>query len=132
MNKLKALLRAGETPWMGIYLRLLGVTYLALSGLHFANLLGYGQIPLEDLTGEAKTASLIYAQLFAFSAVGLWMRRSWGIILFFITAFSQLALYAGFPELVATTDEQLQALQGIINYHISTLAIFIIIRMQGR
>lgn len=132
MNRLIAILKAGESPWMGIYLRVLALTYLGLSGLHFANLLGYGNVPLEEMSNTAKTVSLIYAQVFAFGAIGLWMRKPWGIALFFLTAFSQLLLYAGFPELVATTDGGLQTLQGFMNYHISTLAIFALIRMQGR
>lgn len=132
MNKLIAILKAGEGPWMAIYLRVLALTYLGLSALHFASLLGYGDVPLEEMLTTAKTASLIYAQVFAFGAIGLWMRRPWGIALLFLTAFSQLALYAGFPELVAATDEERQTLQGFINYHISTLAIFALIRMQGK
>lgn len=132
MNKLKALLLAGETPWMGIYLRILALTYLGSAGLHFASLLDYGDIPLEKMTGPAKMASLIYAQVFAINAVGLFMRKPWGIFLFFMTAISQLILYAGFPELLTTEDEALKTLQGVINYHISTLAIFFMIRIKGR
>jgi len=132
MNRLQALLKAGEPPWMGMYLRVLAVVYLAASGLNFANLLGYGVLPLEEITAAGKTSNIIFSQVFAVSAVGLWTRRGWGIILFFLTAISQLVLYWGYPELIATSDEHLQTLQGVINFHISTLAIFVILRMQGR
>lgn len=132
MHKLIALLKAGETPWGSIYLRVLALTYLGLAGVHFAGLLDYGDVRLEKMTATAKTVSLIYGQIFAIGAVGLWMRRPWGVGLFFLIAFSQLAVYAGFPELIATTDKGLQTLQGFMNYHISTLAIFALIRIQGR
>ncbi len=132
MNRLIALLKAGETPWGGIYLRVLALTYLGLSGLHFAGLLDYGDVPLEKMTATAKTVSLVYAQVFLFGAVGLWIRKPWGVALFFLTALSQLILYTGFPALVTTTDEGLKTLEGFVNYHISTLAIFVLIRIQGR
>ncbi len=87
---------------------------------------------LENMTAGAKTVSLVYGQAFAIVAVGLWTRKPWGVALFFLIAFSQLALYTGFPEIITTTDEGLKTLEGFINYHISTLAIFALIRIQGR
>lgn len=132
MEKLKAVLRAGETPWMGIYLRVLAIAYLAGSVVHFASLLGYGVLALEEMTLADKAAAFFYAQWGAFTALGLWKRRPWGILLFFIASISQVMLYWGFPELFSSTDEQRLLLQGMINFHISTLAIFFMIRIQGR
>lgn len=132
MEKLKAVLSAGETPWMGIYLRVLALFYLAGSVIHFATLLGYGVLNWEEMTLADKAATFFYGQWGAFTALGLWKRRPWGILLFFIASASQVVLYWGFPELFSSTDEHRQLLQGIINFHISTLAIFFMIRIQGR
>ncbi len=132
MGKLNAILKAGEKPVMGIYLHVIALVFLAFSAYYFANLLGYGDTPLDKITPVSKIAGIVYAQLFAVSALGLWKRRPWGVACFFIALISQLVLYGGFPEVLTQVKEGEPVFQGIINIHISLLAIFFIIRIKGQ
>lgn len=132
MEKLRDLLHAGQTPWMGLYLRALAVIYVAGAIFHFSNLLGVGFASFEETPVPSRIADMVYGQFYVISALGLWMRRPWGVLSFFIIALSQLILYWGFTNLFATNNEHLFILQGITNIQISTLAIFMLIRMKGR
>lgn len=117
---------------MGIYLRVLAVLYAAGAVFHFLNLFGAGLVSLEEMTIPLRVSEAVYAQLATVTVFGLWIRRPWGLICFFIFAFSQIILYWGFSGLFALSDRHFQALQGMINIHISTLAIFVMIRMKER
>lgn len=117
---------------MAIYLRILAVAFLGLAGLHFANLLGFGDINLEEMTVYLLLANNVYALFFAVTAVGLWTLRPWGVACFFIAVSSQLVLYSGFPEYFSRIGEEQQSFQKIINFHISTLGIFFVIRIKGK
>ncbi|MFQ5588286.1 MAG: hypothetical protein ACE5F7_05540 [Nitrospiria bacterium] len=132
MEKLKSILNARESPVMGIYLKLLAFVLLGFAGLHFANLLGYGDVSLEKMLPAARLAHILYAQFFAITAVGLWKLTSWGVACFLMGAISQIILYWGVPEYFTQVIEGQQAFQGIINIHISLLAIFCLIRIKGK
>lgn len=132
MEKLISILNAGEKPVMAIYLKILASAFMVFAGLHFANLLGLGDIKLEEMTVYWLLANNVFALFFAVTAVGLWTLQPWGIACFFIAVSSQLVLYAGFPEYFSGTGEKQQSFQTIINFHISTLGIFLVIRIKGK
>ena len=131
MEKLKALLHAGEGPTMGLYLRILAGVYVVGAIFHFSNLLGVGYVNLEKTLAPWVVADMVYGQLYIVAALGLWMRRPWGVLCFFIVALSQLILFWGFTSFFTTDNEILFILKGISNIQISTLAIFFLIRMKG-
>ncbi len=132
MEKIKSILNAGQSHAMAIYLKILAFVLLGFSGLHFANLLGYGDVNLEEMLPAARVAHMVYAQFFPITAVGLWKLRPWGVACFFIGAISQVLLYWGFPEYFTQVEEGRQAFQGIINIHISMMAIFFMIRIKAK
>jgi len=132
MNKLMSILKAGERPWMGVYLRILAFAYLTGVILRFSSMLGFGDISLEDMTSASKAADLVFAQFGAITMVGLWLRKPWGIACFFVVAISHLILYWGFPELFADMDGQEIPFQSLINFHLSTLGIFFILQIKGK
>lgn len=132
MEKLNSILNAGQTPVMRIYLRILAAAFLGLSGFHFASLLGYGDVSLETMLPAARLAHILYAQFFAITAVGLWKLTPWGVACFLTGVISQIMLYWGVPEYFTQVEEGQQAFQGLINLHISMLAIFCMIRIKGK
>ncbi len=132
MNKLSAILKSGEAPLMGVYMRILALAYLAGTLFHFSRLFGYGEISWEEMSITLKTSEFFYAQFDAITAVGLWTRRPFGVLCFLVASISQLALYWGFPDLFGLSDQSLKIHQGIINFHISTIAIFFMIKMRQR
>lgn len=127
-----SILNAGEKPVMGIYLKILAAAFMVFAGRHFTNLLGFGDIKLEEMTVYWLIANNVYALFFAVTAVGLWTLRPWGVACFLIAVSSQLILYVGFPEYFSGLGDQEQSFQSIINFHISTLGIFFLIRIKGR
>ncbi|HIE65462.1 MAG: DUF6163 family protein [Nitrospira sp.] len=127
-----SILNAGEKPVMAIYLKILAVVFLALSGLNFAYLLGFGDISLEKMTVYWFLANNVYALLFAVTAIGLWTLRPWGVACFLMVVSSQLVLYSVFPEYFSGPGEEQQSFRGIINFHISILGIFFVIRIKGK
>jgi len=131
-EKTMSILNAGEKPVMAIYLKILAVAFLALSGFNFASLLGFGDINLEKVTVYWLLANNVYALFFAVTAVGLWTLRPWGMICFFIVVSTQLVLYSIFSEYFSGAGEEPQSFQGIINFHISTLGIFFVLRIKGK
>jgi len=131
MNKLMSILKAGEKPWTGIYLRILAFAYLTGVILRFSSLLGLGGMSL-DVSAAARTADIVFAQFGAITMVGLWLKRPWGIACFFIFALSHLVLYWGFPELLIEMDTQEAPFQGLINFHMSTLGIFFMLQIKGK
>lgn len=117
---------------MAIYLKILATAFMVFAGLHFANLLGLGDIKLEKMTVYWVVANNVYALFFAVTAVGLWALRPWGVACFFVAVSSQLILYSGFPEYFTGAGQEQQSFQTIINFHISTLGIFFVLRIKGK
>ncbi len=132
MEKLKSIVNAGQTPVMGYYLRFLALVFMGMSGFHFANLMGYAGSNLETMLPGARMLHIVYAQFFAVTAIGLWKLQPWGVACFFIATISQLVLYWGMPQYFTQIEEGEQAFQGIINIHISTIAVFCIIRIKRK
>ncbi|MDY6902530.1 MAG: DUF6163 family protein [Cyanobacteriota bacterium] len=109
---------------MGIYLRIIALFYLYGAIVHYANLLGFGEIPFPEEPLSWQIADISYAILATFTVIGLWLKTSWGIVFFFLSAVSQLILYIGFPQWFAFTPEQQQLLWGMVTFHVVTLFIF--------
>ena len=88
---------------MGIYLRILALIYLYGGIGHYANLIGFGEIPFIQEPLSWQIMDIYYAILATFTVIGLWLKTRWGIICFFLSAASQLILYIGFPQCFAFT-----------------------------
>ena len=109
---------------MGIYLKIIALFYLYGAIVHYANLLGFGEIPFSEEPLSWQIADISYAILDTLTVIGLWLNTPWGIVCFFLSAVSQLILYIGFPQWFAFTPEEQQLLWSMVMFHVVTLLIF--------
>ena len=119
-----ALLKLKENKALTIYLRILAMLYLYGAIVHYANLLGFGEIPFAQEPLSWKIADILYAILDTFTYTGLWLKKIWGIAGFLMSAFSQLVLYIGFPHWFAFNPQQQELLWSMVIFHLVTLTIF--------
>lgn len=66
--------------------------------------------------------AVMLAVFFPFAAIGLWMLSSWGPVIWFICAVTEVVMYAGFPELFGSRPL-------IIASHVLVAAIYIAFRV---
>lgn len=132
MEKLILILRAGERPWTGIYLRILAFAYLTGVIIRFSSMFGLDGTSPEEASMASYVADIVFAQFGAITMVGLWLRKPWGIASFLIFALSHLVLYWGFPELFIDVDSQEAPFQDLINFHMSSLGIFFMLQIKGK
>ncbi len=77
------------------YFLLFGVLYwIRLIGVYDTSLWRFDLMPL-----HWQVASVTLAVLFPCAAIGLWMLSSWGPVIWFICAVTEIIMYAGYPEL---------------------------------
>lgn len=77
------------------YCLLFGVLYwIRLIGLHDGTLWRFDLMP-----AYWQVACVVLAAFFPFAAIGLWMLSSWGPVIWFICAATEVVMYLGFPEL---------------------------------
>ncbi|MEM7556869.1 MAG: hypothetical protein AAF378_22800 [Cyanobacteria bacterium P01_A01_bin.84] len=111
-------------PSMRIFFKILSIFYLYGAIVHYANLLGFGEIPFTEEPLSWQIADIFYAILDTLTVIGLWLNTRWGIVGFLIGITSQLILYIGFPHWFAFTPEHLQLLWSMVIFHVVTLSIF--------
>ncbi|MEL7038196.1 MAG: hypothetical protein AAFO04_21650 [Cyanobacteria bacterium J06592_8] len=109
---------------MGIYLRVLSLVYLYGAVVHFANLLGFGELSWREMPLSWKLGDIFYGVLDPITAVGLWLKTTWGIAGFLLAAMSQIILYLGFPAWFVFTPEHQQTLWSLVIFHLISLGIF--------
>ncbi|GAA2824880.1 hypothetical protein EDC40_10544 [Aminobacter aminovorans] len=77
------------------YCLLFGILYwVRLIGLYDGPLWRFDLMPI-----HWQVAAVTLSVFFPFAAIGLWMLSSWGPVIWFICAVTEIAMYAGFPEL---------------------------------
>lgn len=77
------------------YCLLFGVMYwIRLIGVYDGPLWRFDLMPV-----HWQVVSVTLAALFPVAAVGLWMTTSWGPVIWFICAATEIIMYAGFPDL---------------------------------
>lgn len=82
---------------MTIFMRILSVAYLVFSIDVWAGMIGYGEGPfLADMTVQRQVLSIVFAILYPFVAVGLWMATSWGAVVWMLAASLRLVVDLGF------------------------------------
>ncbi len=77
--------------------------YCLLSGvLYWVRLIGFYDAPLwrfDLMPVHWQIAVAMLAVLLPFAAAGLWMLASWGPVIWFLCAATEVIMYAGFPDL---------------------------------
>jgi hypothetical protein len=77
--------------------------YCLLFGiLYWIRLIGFYPGPLwrfDLMPVHWQVAAVVLAVFFPFAAAGLWMLASWGPVIWFLCAATEIVMYAGFPDL---------------------------------
>ena len=89
---------------MGVYLRVLSVVLGYGAIVHIANIAGFGEKPWMDGPWSWRIGDLVYGPLNIVTAVALWMRSQWGIVLYFVAVGSQFIIYTAFIKYFAFTE----------------------------
>ncbi|SDA73804.1 DUF6163 family protein [Mesorhizobium qingshengii] len=77
------------------YCLLFGILYwIKLIGFYPGSLWRFDLMPV-----HWQVAAVVLAVFFPFAAAGLWMLASWGPVIWFICAVTEIVMYVGFPEL---------------------------------
>lgn len=80
---------------IAIYCLLFGILYwVRLIGVYQGPLWRFDLMPL-----HWRVAASVLAVFFPFAGAGLWMLASWGPVIWFICAVTEVTMYAGFPQL---------------------------------
>lgn len=86
---------------VAVYSLMLGVLYwVRLIGVYDGALWRFDLMPV-----HWQVVSVCLAVLFPFAASGLWMMASWGPVIWFICAATEIVMYAGLPELYGSRLE---------------------------
>lgn len=103
---LGAPIRTTEEPrdWVGIYMRLVGLGFLVVGLMRACLILGITPAGENLMTmspaWRAGLVTLVLIDLFA--AVGLWIRATWGPVLWGVAILVELAMYTAFADLFGT------------------------------
>ncbi|MFI0845747.1 DUF6163 family protein [Mesorhizobium sp. IMUNJ 23232] len=82
--------------------RIIAVYCLMFGVLYWVRLLGYYDSPLwrlDLMPVHWQVVTVTLAVFFPFAAAGLWMLASWGPVIWFLCAATEIVMYAGFPDL---------------------------------
>lgn len=95
-----------------------GLAYwVRLIGLYDGALWRFDLMPL-----HWQVAGVVLSVLFPIAATGLWMAVSWGPVIWVIAAATEIAMYAGFPELYGFRP-------ALVALHLATVAAFVAFRV---
>lgn len=85
-----------------LFLRIIAGYCLLFGALYWIRLVGIYDGPLwrfDLMPTHWQVASVVLAVFFPFAAIGLWGLTSWGPVIWFICAATEITMYYGFPEL---------------------------------
>ena len=93
--------------------------------------MGFAEVKPGDAPLTWLALDFFYLGLDCFVAIGLWRRTFWGVGCLLLAIVSQLILYIGFPYHFAKTLEQEKAIQGMVEMHLLTLAIYLLLKLKN-
>lgn len=113
---------------LGVYLRALSVAMLLLGLRQWAIIMGIisgGVGPFESMPAEWEIATMHLAVVDLVAAVGLWMRVSWGNVLWIYAAVAEIALHTIFMHTFGLDVM-------VIAFHVLTIAAFVFFSIMAR
>ena len=116
-----------EHLWMRIYLRILAIVVAYGALVHLLNLLGFGEMPWQEMPLTWRVGDIVYGLLDTITAIGLWQKTVWGIFCFFGAIASQFFIYTVFIDRFAFTDEQRQTIYGLLGTELVLLLVFFLL-----
>jgi hypothetical protein len=117
---------------MKIYLRVLAAIYAFACARHVANMLGFGELPWAEAPLAWQISDVCYAILDAVAAVGLFLRKPWGIAAFLVAASSEIVLFTFAPGWFVLRPEHLMMLRGFVVYHLIAIVIWLFLFLKQR
>jgi uncharacterized RDD family membrane protein YckC len=84
------------------FLRIIAAYCLLFGVLYWIRLIGLYDEPLwrfDTMPVYWQVTAVILAVFYPFAGIGLWMLASWGPVIWFICAATEVTMYAGFPDL---------------------------------
>lgn len=84
------------------FLRIVAAYCLLFGMLYWVRLIGVYDGPMwryDLMPVHWQIASVMLAVFFPFAAIGLWMLSSWGPVIWFICAVTEIVMYGALPEL---------------------------------
>ena len=109
-----------------IYQRVIAAFYVYGALVHAGNLLGFGPEIPENRKTVFTTLDVIFLVLDIAVVVGLWRRRTWGLVLFLTAAGAQLVMYLGFPDYFATSPEFRAQIRILVIFHVVTVSLMLV------
>lgn len=112
----------------GWFQRLVAVYCLIFGMFYWVRLIGYypGSLWRFDLMPvHWQVAAVTLSALFPFAAIGLWMLASWGPVIWFLCAATEIVMFVGLPRLFG--DNLL-----IVAIHLFTACLYVTFRIVMR
>lgn len=84
------------------FLRIIAAYCLLFGVLYWIRLIGFYDEPLwrfDTMPVYWQVTAVTLAVFYPFAGIGLWMLASWGPVIWFICAATEVTMYAGFPDL---------------------------------
>lgn len=103
---------------VGLICMVMGLAYwIRLIGIYDGALWRFDLMPL-----HWQVACTVLSVLFPIAATGLWMTVSWGPVIWILAVATEIAMYAGFPELYG-------ARPALVALHVMTVIVFAALRI---
>lgn len=120
-----------DNPWslaLTIYLRGIAALLMLLGLRHWLYIAGIFNEPgwsFETMSTEWQFVTIHLAVVDLVAAVGLWMRVSWGNVLWVYAAVFEIAIHTAFAETFGLAPV-------VVGFHLATLAIFLVLLLMER
>ncbi len=130
-NEVTQLPSEPDNPWslaLTIYLRGIAALLMVLGLRHWLYIAGIFDEPgwtFESMTTEWQFVTIHLAVVDLVAAVGLWMRVSWGNVLWIYAAVFEIAIHTAFAETFGLDPI-------IIGFHVASLAVFALLLLMER
>jgi hypothetical protein len=110
------------------YLRALSVLLMLMGIFQWAVIIGAASRfgwSFDTLTTEWKLVTMNFAVADLVAAVGLWMRVSWGTVIWFYAAASDILVHSAFPQTFGRNV-------AVVSFHIVTVLVFLLLLLAKR
>ena len=106
------------------FLRIVAAYCMLFGVLYWVRLVGFYDAPLwrfDLMPVYWQIAATLLAVFFPFAAAGLWMLTSWGPVIWFICAATEIIMYVGYPDLFGSHWQ-------IVLSHLAVALLYIVFR----
>ena len=86
---------------MNLFLRILAIVFICYAVRYWLLMVGVldSEIRFDIMPNHMKIASAFFSVFYPIAALGLWGLFRWGVVVWFLTALTELAMYIFYPQL---------------------------------